>query len=65
MIATLRSRGRRRPTVGQVAHRRLAAIRAIVDLAEDDEDHDVAAEALLVLGASPQEIAAATSGKPG
>jgi hypothetical protein len=62
MIATLRSRNRLRPPVGQTA-RRLAAIRAIVALAEDDEDHDVAAEALLVLGASPQEIAAATSGK--
>ncbi len=62
MIAALRSRNRLHPPVGQSAPR-LAAIRAIVDLAEDDEDHDVAAEALLVLGASPQEIAAATSGK--
>jgi hypothetical protein len=64
MTATLRSRSRPRPPVGQSASR-LAAIRAIVALAEDDEDHDVAAGALLVLGASPQEIAAATSGKTG
>jgi hypothetical protein len=63
MIAALRSRNRARPPVGQVASR-LAAIRAIVALAGDDEDHDVVAEALLVLGASPQEIAAATSGRP-
>jgi hypothetical protein len=41
---------------------RLAAIRAIVDLAADDEDHDVAAEALLVLGASRQEMTAALLG---
>lgn len=62
MIATLRGRSRTRPPVGQIAPR-LAAIRAIVALAEDDEDHEVAADALLVLGASPQEITAATSGK--
>jgi hypothetical protein len=41
---------------------RLAAIRAIVELADDDEDHDVAAEALLVLGASRQEMYAAMLG---
>jgi hypothetical protein len=39
---------------------RLAAIRAIVDLAEDEEGHAVATEALLILGATRQEIAAAT-----
>ncbi len=38
---------------------RLAAIRTIVDVAGDDEDHVVVAEALLVLGASQQEIAVA------
>ncbi len=62
MMATLRSSSRIHRPVGQSAPR-LAAIRAIVDLAGDDEDHDVAAEALLILGASPQEIAAATSGQ--
>jgi hypothetical protein len=41
---------------------RLAAIRAIVELADNDEDHDVAAEALLVLGASRQEMCAAMLG---
>jgi hypothetical protein len=53
----------------QSAHRaadqeasRLAAIRAIVELADNDEDHDVAAEALLVLGASRQEMCAAMLG---
>jgi hypothetical protein len=38
---------------------RLIAIRAIVDVAGNEEDHDVVAEALLVLGASEQEITAA------
>jgi len=38
---------------------RLTAIRAIVDVAGNEEDHDVVAEALLVLGASEQEITAA------
>jgi hypothetical protein len=38
---------------------RLIAIRAIVDVAGSEEDHDVVAEALLVLGASEQEITAA------
>lgn len=51
-------RGLRR-SVGKQAPR-LAAIRAIVDLAANEEDHAVAAEALLILGASRQEIAAAT-----
>jgi hypothetical protein len=39
---------------------RLVAIRAIIDLADDDEVHDVVTEALLVLGASREEITAAT-----
>jgi hypothetical protein len=41
---------------------RLVAIRTIVDLAADDEDHDVVAEALLVLGASQTEISTAKLG---
>jgi hypothetical protein len=41
---------------------RLAAIRAVIDLAEDDDDQEVAAEALLVLGASHMEIEAASFG---
>jgi hypothetical protein len=39
---------------------RLAAIRAIVDLADDQENYDAAAAALVILGASPLEIDAAT-----
>jgi len=40
---------------------RLVAIRTIVDLveAEGDEMHDVVAEALMVLGASQEELTAA------
>jgi hypothetical protein len=38
---------------------RLVAIRAIVEIADTGEDHDVVAEALLILGASRQEIATA------
>ena len=41
---------------------RLVAIRAIVALADDDEVHDVVAEALLVLGASREELTAAMLG---
>lgn len=41
---------------------RLAAIRAVIDLAGDDDDQEVAAEALLVLGASHTEIEAASFG---
>ncbi len=41
---------------------RLVAIRTIVEAAGDEEDHDVMAEALLVLGASQQEISAAMLG---
>jgi hypothetical protein len=62
-ITATRIRGRSRKPAGQEATR-LAAIRAIVDLAGDDEDHDVAADALLILGASHQEISAATLGPP-
>ncbi len=54
----------RRPhvSVDQEASR-LVAIRAIVDLADDDEEiHDVVAEALLVLGASRAELTAAMLG---
>jgi hypothetical protein len=61
MISATRYRARVRKPVDQEASR-LAAIRAIVELAGDDEDQDIAAEALLVLGASQQEIAAATLG---
>jgi hypothetical protein len=43
---------------------RLAAIRTIVDLADDDEVHNVVAEALLVLGASREELTAAMLGAP-
>ncbi|MGO8861261.1 MAG: hypothetical protein ACLQRH_10935 [Acidimicrobiales bacterium] len=52
--------GSRRRTTHQAS--RFAAIRAIVELAPDDEGHDVAAEALLVIGASPDEITAALLG---
>jgi hypothetical protein len=64
MTTATRQKGRFRKPVVQEATR-LAAIRAIVDLAGDAEDHDVAAEALLVLGASEQEIEAATLGTSG
>lgn len=60
-ITATRIRGRSRKPAGQEATR-LAAIRAIVDLAGDDEDQEVAADALLILGASHQEISAATLG---
>ena len=55
---------KRRPSPNKAAEQqasRLAAIRAIVDLADDDdENYDVAAAALVILGASPNEISAAT-----
>ncbi len=41
---------------------RLAAIRSIVELVDAGEDCDVVAEALLVLGASPDEILVAMLG---
>jgi hypothetical protein len=59
MVAASQHNSRFRRSIGKQAPR-LAAIRAIVDLAEDDEDHDVATEALMILGASRHEIAAAT-----
>jgi len=43
---------------------RLAAIRTIVVPAGTDEDRDVVAESLLVLGVSPQEMTAAMLGEP-
>ena len=56
----MRRRNLRRPVTAEAA--RLAAIRTVTDLAVDTEDHDVAAEALLALGATEQEITAATLG---
>ncbi len=48
-------------TAAELQASRLAAIRASVDLADDDdENYDVAAAALVILGASPHEICAAT-----
>jgi hypothetical protein len=41
---------------------RLIAIRSIIEAARDEEDHDVLIESLVVLGASEQEIVAATLG---
>jgi hypothetical protein len=59
MGVAVRQRARIRPTADREATR-LAAIRAIVGLAGDAEDHEVATEALMVLGASEHEIVAAT-----
>jgi hypothetical protein len=59
MAATSDRKNRFRRSVGAQAPR-LAAIRTIVDLVDDGEDQDVVTEALIVLGASRQEIAAAT-----
>ena len=55
--------GRSHGSVDQKASR-LVAIRAIVNLAEaeDDETYDVVAEALIVLGASQEELTAAMLG---
>ncbi len=58
MSTNRRVRDRRRRHPDQEASR-LAAIRTIVDVAGDDEDHTVVADALLILGASQQEIAVA------
>ena len=41
---------------------RLTAIKSIVENADDEEVHEVVAEALLVLGASPEELTAAMFG---
>jgi hypothetical protein len=43
---------------------RLTAIRAIIDLAGDDEDRDVATDELLVLGVSRQELTVALFDDP-
>jgi hypothetical protein len=40
----------------------LVAIRAIVEIADTGEDHDVVAEALMILGASQLEIVTAMLG---
>jgi hypothetical protein len=50
----------RKPTT--LAASRLAAIRTIVELAGDHESRDAVVALLLVLGASPHEITAATLG---
>jgi hypothetical protein len=42
---------------------RLVAIRAIVEMADTGEDHDVVAEALGILGASAEEIFVAMLGE--
>jgi hypothetical protein len=62
-MASARKHRRSNGSVDQKASR-LVAIRAIVDLAEaeDDEIHDIVAEALLVLGASEEELTAAMLG---
>jgi hypothetical protein len=62
-MAIARMHHRSHGSVDQQASR-LVAIRAIVDLAEaeGDETHDVVTEALLVLGASQEELAAAMLG---
>jgi hypothetical protein len=43
---------------------RLAAIRAIVELAENEEDRDVAVDELLILGVSRQELTVAMFDDP-
>jgi hypothetical protein len=53
------------PTLGAQVSSRLVAIRAIIDLAEDEEARDVAADELLVLGIKRQEIVAAMLDDPG
>jgi hypothetical protein len=61
-IATgLRMSGR--VPAGQVTSR-LAAIRAIVELAENEEDRDVAVDELLILGVSRQEVTVAMFDDP-
>ena len=64
MGTTTWPRGRFR-RLGRQEATRLVAIRTIVEVAGSEEDHDVLAEALLVLGASEQEIAVAMLGAPG
>jgi len=43
---------------------RLAAIRSIVELAESEEDRDVALDELLILGVSPEELTVAMFDDP-
>ena len=52
-----------RAPVDQMASR-LTAIRAIIDLAEDDEDRDIATDELLVLGVTRQELTVALFDDP-
>ena len=52
-----------RVSADQVASR-LAAIRAIVELAENEEDRDVALDELLILGVSRQELTVAMFDDP-
>jgi hypothetical protein len=53
-----------RTPVDQTASR-LTAIRAIIDLAGDDEDRDIATDELLVLGVTRQELTVAMFNDPG
>jgi len=52
-----------RVSADQVASR-LAAIRTIVELAESEEDRDVALDELLILGVSRQELTVAMFDDP-
>jgi hypothetical protein len=52
-----------RVSADQVASR-MAAIRTIVDLAESEEDRDVALDELLILGVSSQELTVAMFDDP-
>jgi hypothetical protein len=49
---------------GEQVTSRLAAIRAIVELAENEEDRDVAVDELLILGVSRQEVTVAMFDDP-
>jgi hypothetical protein len=49
---------------GHQVSSRLAAIRAIVELADDEEDRDVAVDELLILGVSRQELTVAMFDDP-
>ena len=55
-----RRRHHRRKTDREAS--RLLAIKSVIDAARDDEDREVLTEALLILGASEPEIAAASFG---
>jgi hypothetical protein len=58
-VATALRFGERVPTAS-----RLAAIRNIVELAESDEDRDVAVDELLILGVSRDELTVAMFDDP-